>query len=231
MNDAKHNIPAVGTTTIANQIADIEEKLDALKGSTDPTDKVVIVALEEQLQKLKEQDCIESTGSPDHQGLEQKEADQPESKEDDLQLPITDLVASAATVAEVVVQVNTAATQVITLTDDDADDFLDWKANKRNRRITKLSKPYGQDVTSRRNTLVLRRVDCDAIAPDEDVLAYLIIYGLKKPSTPEGKKVQVTEADIKAYLSLDYDFLATPTLEALTEKAKEFGEAGDAGEE
>lgn len=111
----------------------------------------------------------------------------------------------------------------VTLSTDDLDDFRKWQSDKRNRRVSELSKGYGNDVGARRNTLVLRRVDCREIAPDADVLAYLLIYAMKEPLTREGKKVQVTDTEINAYLILDYEFTTPPTLEALSAKVKDLG--------
>lgn len=69
---------------------------------------------------------------------------------------------------------------------------------------------------STRNTLVLRRTpDHDKIAPTRDVLAYLELYDKKDPAKAkaEGKKVHVSDEEIKVYHDLKVQGVANITPE------------------
>jgi predicted component of type VI protein secretion system len=116
----------------------------------------------------------------------------------------------------------------VSLDQEEHEDYLDWKANSKKRRIGKRLKKMDQKATSKRHTLVLRRVDCKAIAPDEDVAAYGAIYELMEmvPNRDTKKKISVTDNHIKAYHVLNPEFKSDPTLEELQAKVKEMVNTG-----
>lgn len=101
-------------------------------------------------------------------------------------------------------------------------EYKAWLASKKQRRIAELKKDHEKIFEARRTTLVLRRVKKhEEIAPDEHVLAYILLYQMRDAVTDEGKKVVVADDEVKAYLDLDPEFSNAPTLDAVEARAKE----------
>ncbi len=94
------------------------------------------------------------------------------------------------------------------------------KHEQRQWRIDRKAAELGSEYTSRRNTLILRRALklYPNLVPKEDVVAYSEIYKLREAVTAKGKKVQVSDEEIKAYHKLE-DLALPVTLEAIMEYA------------
>jgi hypothetical protein len=110
---------------------------------------------------------------------------------------------------------------------DEYAQYLEFVAHTRQRNVAAKVKDMGLRVTARRQTLVNRRVDTKAIAPDEDIAAYGEIYKLKNPTADAKQKTSVTDNEIKAYKVLDPDFKVAPALEILAIKVEDMIAAGD----
>lgn len=104
-----------------------------------------------------------------------------------------------------------------TLPPQSYDEFISFQKNhtefeayKVKQRIEGRKKDAGTDYFSRRQTLVMRHADVEALAPDEDVLAYVDIHKMLKAKmmaegTYEEKKTKIIVSDeaIKAFRDLE----------------------------
>lgn len=70
--------------------------------------------------------------------------------------------------------------------------------------IAKKIKAMGIDYTNRRNTLIIRKATklYPDFVSDEEVVAYYDLYKMREAVLGNGKKVQVSEGEIDAYLKL-----------------------------
>ncbi|MEA5115662.1 MAG: hypothetical protein VB050_16720 [Geobacteraceae bacterium] len=90
------------------------------------------------------------------------------------------------------------------------------KDERRQWHIDRKAADLGSEYTPRRNTLILRRALklYPDLVPKEDVVAYSEIYKMREAVTTKGKKIQVSDEEIRAYHKLEA--LALPvTLEAI----------------
>lgn len=105
--------------------------------------------------------------------------------------------------------------------------FMEFVAHTKKRNVADKLKDAGLKAIARRQTLVMRRVDKKAIAPDEDVAAYGEVYKLKNPTADPKQKTMVSDNEIKAYKVIDPDFKCTPTLEEVAAKVEEMVATGE----
>jgi len=84
----------------------------------------------------------------------------------------------------------------------------------RESHIAKRIKTMGVDYTNRRNTLIIRKATKlhPDLVSDEEVFAYYELYKLREAAQGEGKKVQITDNEIEAFVTL-WTGSTTPSLE------------------
>uniref|UniRef100_C6E4K8 Phage tail protein n=1 Tax=Geobacter sp. (strain M21) TaxID=443144 RepID=C6E4K8_GEOSM len=105
-------------------------------------------------------------------------------------------------------------------------EFLRVKAELKKHVVANMVKDIGNNRVIWRQRMVLRRVDQKDIAPDEDLVAYSLIYKLKNPNSDSKLKTYVTDNEIVAYRDLDPDFNKTLTLADISAKIAELKGAG-----
>lgn len=118
-------------------------------------------------------------------------------------------------------------------------DRPEYEAYKTADRLVGRKKAAGQNFFVRRQSLVLRRVNQEDVAPDEDVLAYEDIYRLKRArheadrTYEEKMKIPVTDEEINAFRGLEEEghFYKDITLEMIEAKMKGAGDEEVATEE
>lgn len=114
----------------------------------------------------------------------------------------------------------------VSITNEEYVKFNAWIADSKKRNVSDILKDMKGNVGIRRQTMVLRRVDQEAIAPDEDVAAYQKIYDMKNPAGDSKNKTFVSDNEINAYKELDPRFDNTPSLSDITAKVKEMKKNG-----
>lgn len=102
--------------------------------------------------------------------------------------------------------------QMITITPEQ---FVLFQKAVREGFVAKKVNDMGAEYTSRRNTLILRKVTklYPDLVTDEEVVAYYDIYKMREAVLGE-KKVQVKDEEVAAYLEL-WTGETTPSLEAI----------------
>lgn len=118
-----------------------------------------------------------------------------------------------------------SAAATVSMAKGEYDDLMKLKVELRQRRVEDKVKAVGKNKAIWRQTMVLRRVDLKKYAPDEDLVAYGAIHGLRK-STGDQSKISVTDNEINAYKMLDPDFNKIVSLSQLLEKVDELKNAG-----
>jgi len=103
--------------------------------------------------------------------------------------------------------------QLITITPEQ---FAQYMRAVRDGFVAKKINAMGNEYTSRRNTLILRKVAklYPDLVSDEDVVAYYDIYKMREAVHGDSKKVQVKDEEVAAYLEL-WTGETTPSLEAI----------------
>jgi len=117
--------------------------------------------------------------------------------------------------------INGATNTNILVSNDEYELLQQLKQEKHQWAIDSKVKGLGNEYALRRNTLILRRALklYPNLIPKEDVVAYSEIYKMREAVTEKGKKVQVPDEEILAYVELEARNLPT-TLEAIMASAK-----------
>ena len=105
-------------------------------------------------------------------------------------------------------------------------EFQNLKAELKKRVVADRVKEIGNNRVIWRQRIVLRRVDQKEIAPDEDLVAYSLIYKLKNPNSDSKLKTYVTDNEIAAYREIDPNFNQTVTLADISVMITELKAAG-----
>jgi len=97
-----------------------------------------------------------------------------------------------------------------------ADEYADLMREIRAGQIAKRVKAMGNEYTTRRNTLIIRKAGrlYPDLVSDEEVIAYYDLYKMREAVTSAGKKVNVEDKEVEAYLDL-WTGPTTPSLEAV----------------
>jgi len=103
--------------------------------------------------------------------------------------------------------------QMITITPEQ---YAQFQRAVREGFVAKRVNEMGNEYTSRRNTLILRKVGklYPNLVSDEEVVAYYDIYKMREAVLGDAKKVQVKDDEVSAYLEL-WTGENTPSLEAI----------------
>lgn len=99
-----------------------------------------------------------------------------------------------------------------------AEVYASYMRDIREAQVAKKVKVMANEYTSRRNTLIIRKVnklypDSDFVK-DEEVVAYYDLYKMRETIIGESKKIVITDAEIEAYIEL-WTGAETPSLEAV----------------